>query len=362
MKHRRSHGASILLAAAVVCTAVSTACGQAEPPAPAAANAAAPTGSPTVPPPTPLKTAADLGSAIQSQAKLVWGLHAVPIPEVEGIPSPASLADQWVLTQDDLEQLNELRSVAEKQEREGDSAGLSHTLDQATVLLRADLMRFYLAQCYQQWRTAMEIESRLMKPLLGQKTPAERDAIQGTLQESNTDVVAATQQALRSASYEALARALKANRDSMALYSNKREALAKSEPLNPAIAPGFLTRGDNPCPPPAPGTSGTPGPRLRQGASPLDYPQELRYMGIEGTVVVNIIVSDTGCVTHGQVVQSSGVPQLDRAALTWVQKASFLPADKDHHAVAYQGNLPVNYRLQDDGGTHESTEDRDASH
>lgn len=101
------------------------------------------------------------------------------------------------------------------------------------------------------------------------------------------------------------------------------------------------------CPPPASITSGRSAPALQPLTSPLGdfYPILMRRFGIEGVVIVRIRIDVTGCVSSRAVVGSSGSDDLDQAALRWTETASFLPGERDHHAIPYVGNLPVNFSL-----------------
>jgi outer membrane biosynthesis protein TonB len=47
------------------------------------------------------------------------------------------------------------------------------------------------------------------------------------------------------------------------------------------------------------------------------------------------------------VVLSSGVAELDDAAIRWTQQAHFLPAEHDHKAVDGTMNFAVKFQLDD---------------
>ncbi|HUN72313.1 MAG TPA: TonB family protein [Steroidobacteraceae bacterium] len=102
-----------------------------------------------------------------------------------------------------------------------------------------------------------------------------------------------------------------------------------------------------PCTPPAPRTSGRPGPAMQPVTSSLAefYPDEMRRLGIEGVVIVKIRIDATGCVSARTVIGSSGSEALDDAALRWTETASYFPAERDGHAVAYVASQPVNFSL-----------------
>lgn len=101
------------------------------------------------------------------------------------------------------------------------------------------------------------------------------------------------------------------------------------------------------CPPPATITSGHGAPVLEPLTSPLSdfYPILMRRFGIEGLVLVRIRIDESGCVAARAVVGSSGSDDLDDAALRWIETASYLPAERDGHAITVVTIQPVNFSL-----------------
>lgn len=76
-------------------------------------------------------------------------------------------------------------------------------------------------------------------------------------------------------------------------------------------------------------------------ASGQFYPQEAIARGLEGEVLVLIIISGDGQVTAARVEQGSGHRVLDDAALRAVRSLRSLPADAPREAL-----LPVRFRLR----------------
>jgi len=74
------------------------------------------------------------------------------------------------------------------------------------------------------------------------------------------------------------------------------------------------------------------------------YPEIVAKAGIEGKVLVQFVVDESGAVTQEEVVR--GVhDDLDEAALVAVRKTEFTPAQKDGKPVKARLVLPVNFRL-----------------
>jgi TonB family protein len=69
-------------------------------------------------------------------------------------------------------------------------------------------------------------------------------------------------------------------------------------------------------------------------------------MGVEGPVVMRVRVSDAGCM-EGADVTSAGDADLDEAALSWAENASYLPAVKDGKAVAGSLMFRVKFEIRD---------------
>jgi len=76
-------------------------------------------------------------------------------------------------------------------------------------------------------------------------------------------------------------------------------------------------------------------------ANGLFYPQEAIAHGLEGEVLVLIIIDQSGQVTAARVEEGSGHKILDDAALKAVRSLRSLPADAPREAL-----LPVRFRLR----------------
>lgn len=66
-------------------------------------------------------------------------------------------------------------------------------------------------------------------------------------------------------------------------------------------------------------------PRFLGGSNPV-YPEDLQDQGIGGTVVLRLTVSADGTVTNVDIAGSSGISQLDKAAVKAAYTYSFAPA------------------------------------
>lgn len=82
-------------------------------------------------------------------------------------------------------------------------------------------------------------------------------------------------------------------------------------------------------------------PDSRYRNDPPRYPREAALRREQGTVVVLIHVSDSGMATGADIIETSGVPSLDDAAVAAVRRWHFLPALRDGKAVPF--NVPFRF-------------------
>jgi TonB family protein len=102
------------------------------------------------------------------------------------------------------------------------------------------------------------------------------------------------------------------------------------------------------------GTSGSLSSGANEVASyyrnpPPPYPEESRKLKEEGLVMIHAEVDPQGKVNSVILIQSSGFPLLDDAALETVQGWQFKPARMAGIAVSTSVNIPVRFRLKDIG-------------
>jgi len=76
----------------------------------------------------------------------------------------------------------------------------------------------------------------------------------------------------------------------------------------------------------------------------IKYPEKARKMGLEGKVIVKILVSKEGKVKSAEIVES--VDEIfEQPALDAVKDVKFKPGLKDGVAVETWVNLPIEFRL-----------------
>jgi len=80
---------------------------------------------------------------------------------------------------------------------------------------------------------------------------------------------------------------------------------------------------------------------------PPSYPKRARREGLEGRVVLSVLVTNTGSVKNIYVLETSGVSLLDEAAITAVTNWSFVPAKIKDTAVESTKLIPIRFQLED---------------
>lgn len=95
------------------------------------------------------------------------------------------------------------------------------------------------------------------------------------------------------------------------------------------------------------GGDGTGGARVAYGQNPLPpYPLVARRLGLEGVVVLEVLVAPDGSAADVRLARSSGHAQLDDSAVRTVRERwRFVPARRDGAAVESRVTVPIRFRL-----------------
>ncbi len=88
-------------------------------------------------------------------------------------------------------------------------------------------------------------------------------------------------------------------------------------------------------------------PRPISAESPFRYPIEQWDAGAEGQVVLMVHVTDVGGVDSVYVLNSSGEPALDTAALDGARELEFAPGRRGEDRIAMWAKLPVYFTKPD---------------
>jgi periplasmic protein TonB len=77
-----------------------------------------------------------------------------------------------------------------------------------------------------------------------------------------------------------------------------------------------------------------------------EYPTSAKRRGLQGSVMLEVVVSPAGAARNVAVARSSGVAALDSAAREAVQRWRFIPAKRGEEVVEARVMVPVEFRLQ----------------
>lgn len=86
-------------------------------------------------------------------------------------------------------------------------------------------------------------------------------------------------------------------------------------------------------------------PELLSLDSPFTYPVQLWDEGTEGETVVMVRVTDMGGVDSVYVLESSGQPAFDSAAISGARELRFAPGRRDDRRVTTWARLPVRFTI-----------------
>lgn len=118
--------------------------------------------------------------------------------------------------------------------------------------------------------------------------------------------------------------------------SNAPAAFAVAPQPEPVAAPAVAA--------PAPITAARFDADYLQNPKPV-YPPMSRRLGEEGKVVLRVKVSAQGLPVSIEIKQSSGVPRLDDAARSAVERWRFVPAKQGSESVESSVLVPLNFTL-----------------
>ena len=85
------------------------------------------------------------------------------------------------------------------------------------------------------------------------------------------------------------------------------------------------------------------GPTPLYSEVPIDYPLELWDQNVEGQTLLRVRVTDMGSVDSVVVIESSGHPEFDSAAIAGARDLRFRPARKDGKRIEVWAQVPVHF-------------------
>ena len=79
------------------------------------------------------------------------------------------------------------------------------------------------------------------------------------------------------------------------------------------------------------------------GEVPIEYPLHMWDQDMEGETLLKVRVGDTGGVDSVEVVETSGYPSFDSAAVEGARRLRFTPARQDGKRIQVWAQVPVRF-------------------
>ena len=83
------------------------------------------------------------------------------------------------------------------------------------------------------------------------------------------------------------------------------------------------------------------------GEIPIEYPMDLWDADVEGEIMLRVRVTDTGTVDSVEVLEGSGYPALDSAAVRGARQLQYRPARRDGRRISVWAKVPVHFTKGD---------------
>jgi TonB family protein len=83
------------------------------------------------------------------------------------------------------------------------------------------------------------------------------------------------------------------------------------------------------------------------GEIPIEYPLELWDLDVEGETLLRVRVTELGEVDSVEVIETSGYPAFDSAALRGARQLRYTPARRGERRVSVWAKVPVHFSKVD---------------
>jgi TonB family protein len=297
-----------------------------------------------VPPPPTLEQA---DGVLESLRQILWAVNEAPPSRDSRGRTVAQDLNEFVLAAAPAERIEELRAQAADAP---DEASRSRALADLGPLLLDETYRAAMIGSYRRLLDVFEHHRNLLLPLMAQVGGEE--TLQARLAAIPLDLAANFEKAIRigdfeerNVQWESLRSRARELSDG---YNSERKRLVGRLP--PELERGTVAPLERAmdCGAPVPGDPERPSIGLHEPSSPAEfYPAHQEFMEVTGVTLVEISVSATGCAEQVAVVGTSGVADLDQAALSYALAQRYRPGWADGAAVARRATLPLRFTLHD---------------
>jgi TonB family protein len=294
-----------------------------------------------------------LDAAIDALRRASWELHSMfgPLQDVRGRTAGEDV-DEWLLTPEHLAELQSLRASAAASKSPSTTvirvlAPATQLVEQETYMASVVGTYWTLVSLAAQHNANLQIIGARLAPPLQPKSGMAGLVAQQAAQKDFPEAMAAQTPENQRAQLQRLnvdhAQVLRELNDTRTRYAEQLSKQLHDEGQEPVV----YSR-ETPCPEPVTQTSGKDLAAFASGNSPPDsfYPDSSRRAEYEGRVTVKAWISAAGCMQKATVYATSGVAELDEAAIRWTQQAEFLPAERDQKAVDGSMTFRVEFKLR----------------
>lgn len=307
----------------------------------------------------PIEDLADLDAAVDLLRRAAWDLRAEDQPDPAGTlyGNLQSLVDQWLLTDSVIADLDRLRERAAVEAGEGRAADSSATIRQAAQLVDIERRRAGIINGTRFESMVIGAHEQAIAPWLAQVDERTRSAARARLDRARAELRASRLWVLESAgselSVDALAESLGRSRDELTTDFNEERATLIAKVPRDAYSAVLDERWplewhrDALCPPGSTAASATEYATADFSSGVIvTYPEHAQIRALEGAVGLSVAVSETGCALRARIELSTGVQELDQAALEWAKGLRYRPGSLAGRPVESTARIATLFLLE----------------
>jgi TonB family protein len=283
----------------------------------------------------------------------VWGLSIFPQRSARGTSDKEAEQDvaEFLLSDATIFKIAELREKVRNTEKSG--ADATPYLNELKNIVINEYLHIEKLTRYWEIRSRQQIELAFAQPFIELLDQSEQEEFAALLLPLNRRVreFRSQMKALTLEDIDAASEDQNSELEIGEAYSDLRVNAAKAASKMNRFLKGFSvtqTRNTD-CGPAVKENSGSADLKVKSVPN-IDalYPEMARRQHVEGVVAVEVRVDEQGCATHAKLIQSSGVQELDVAAMEYVFKWSYLPPTDGNKNIAIDKQFRIHFQLRED--------------
>lgn len=260
--------------------------------------------------------------------------------------------EKYVLLPEAKEKLDVLHIKAKQAADAGDTKALNAALHDASAALADQKTRAVLLLKYGSILSSLSYHELVLEPWLERGAASDRAFANEQSRAAQQSLLKVIDEALRSSSpLETWSKKFLQPRNAIwGALNAERGRLVKEQAALPNPIPIQAYIRDKSCPKPtAPLPPSGDKATLAPGFPSAEnyYPKFAKAAGMEGAVVVRVLVSDTGCAERAEVATTSGAVEMDGGALALALDGKYIPRAKQGAALPGEVVFKVAFQLED---------------